>query len=64
MTKSAIRAALRNAFGAGKYRITSTGEIHIHIHIHGQMPNSIVTGWYLYGWMGDAETIARIESLA
>lgn len=60
MTKSAIRAALRNAFGAGKYRITSTGEI----HIHGQMPNSIVTGWYLYGWMGDAATIRRIESLA
>lgn len=59
MTKSAIRAALRNAFGAGKYRITSTGEI----HIHGQMPNSIVTGWYLYGWMGDAETIARIEGM-
>lgn len=59
MTITAIRAALRNAFGARQYRITATGEI----HVYGQMPNSIVTGWYLYGWVGDAETIARIESL-
>lgn len=56
MNEAAIRAALRNAFGAGKYRITSTGEI----HAYGQMPNSIETGWYLYGWTYDAETIARI----
>ena len=60
MTTTAIRAALRNAFGAGKYRITRDGEI----HVYGQMPNSIVTGWYLYGWMGDTQTIARVESLA
>ena len=60
MTKTAIRAALRNAFGAGKYRITRDGEI----HVYGQMPNSIVTGWYLYGWMGDAQTITRVKSLA
>ena len=60
MTTTAIRAALRNAFGAGKYRITRDGKI----HVYGQIPNSIVTGWYLYGWMGDAQTIARIESLA
>lgn len=53
MTKSAIRAVLRKAFGAHKYRITSTGEIHVYGF-----------GWYLYGWVGDAETIARIESLA
>ena len=59
MTTTAIRAALRNAFGAGKYRITRDGEI----HVYGQMPNSIVTGWYLYGWMGDAQTITRVESL-
>ncbi len=60
MNKSTIRAALRNAFGVGKYRITAAGEI----HVHGQMPNSIINGWYLYGYLGDAETIARIESLA
>ena len=60
MTKSDIRAALRNAFGVGKCRITRDGEI----HVYGQMPNSIVTGWYLYGWMGHPETIARIESLS
>ena len=60
MTTTAIRAALRNAFGAGKYRITRDGEI----NVYGQMPNSIVTGWYLYGWMGDAQTISRVESLA
>ena len=53
------RAALRNAFGAGKYRITRDGEI----HVYGRMPNSTKTGWYLYGWVGDAQTTARIESL-
>ena len=36
------RAALRNAFGAGKYRITRDGEI----HVYGRMPNSTKTGWY------------------
>ncbi len=59
MTITAIRNALRNEFGARHYRITQAGEI----HVYGQMPNSIVTGWYLYGWVGDADTIARIESL-
>ena len=53
MTKSDIRAVLRKAFGAHKYRITSTGEIYVY-----------GCGWYLFGWMGDADTIARIESLA
>lgn len=55
MTKSEIRAALRKTFGARKYRITSTGEIHV---------SWCGFGWCLYGWMGDSETIARIESLA
>lgn len=58
-SKTAIRTALREAFGAGNYRITRNGEI----HIYGHMPNSGVVGWYLYGWMDDAETIARIETL-
>ena len=53
MTKSDIRAALRKAFGAHKYRITRTGEI----HVYGSF-------WYLYGWLDHPETIARIESLS
>lgn len=59
MTVTAIRAALRNEFGPRKYRITSSGEI----HVYGTMPNTNREGWYLYGWVGDAETITRIESL-
>ena len=31
---------------ADKYRVTKNGEI----HLHGPMPNSIETGWYLYGY--------------
>lgn len=65
MTKTALRTALRTAFGAGKYRITRGGDI----HVHGQMPNSIVTGWYLWGQLDHAsasiraETLRRIEEL-
>lgn len=59
MNITAIRKALRNEFGDRCYRITRAGEI----HVYGQMPNSIVTGWYLYGWIDDAETILRIEAL-
>lgn len=40
---------------ADKYRITKDGEI----HLHGPMPNSIETGWYLYGY-DDAPTRRRI----
>ena len=59
MTITAIRAALRNAFGDRKYRITRDGEI----HVFGTMRNTNQTGWYLFGYVGDAETAARIETL-
>ena len=59
MTINAIRAALRNAFGARRYRITSAKEI----HVYGRMPNANAAGWYLFGWVGDAETEERIHSL-
>lgn len=53
---SAIRQALRAEFGPRRYRITRTGEI----HAYGVMPNSIVTGWWLYGWLGDTTTMIRL----
>ncbi|KQY83735.1 hypothetical protein [Pelomonas sp. Root1444] len=55
-TISTIRAALRNEFGARKYRITKAGEI----HAWGVMPNSNGLGWYLYGWTNDTTTLARL----
>lgn len=56
MTTTELRAALIARFGARKYRITATGEI----HVYGQMPNSIETGWWLFGYVGDPQTKARI----
>ena len=53
---SAIRQLLRSEFGARKYRITRDGEI----HVHGTMPNTNRTGWYLYGCIDSAETLARL----
>lgn len=58
-SEAKTRDRLRRWCGAGKYRITRDGEI----HIYGRMPGSIVTGWYLYGWVGDPQTMARIEAL-
>ena len=40
-----LRELLRRDYGAGRYRLTKEGEV----HIYGQMPNSIVTGWWLKG---------------
>ena len=53
---SSIRAALINEFGARQYRITRDGEI----HVYGTMPNTNQTGWYLYGYVGNAETMYRL----
>ena len=44
-----LRATLRARFGARRYRITRQGEV----HAYGEMPNSIITGWYLVGWAVD-----------
>lgn len=51
-----IRAALINEFGARQYRITRDGEI----HVYGTMPNTNTVGWYLYGTIDSAETLARL----
>lgn len=56
MTIKTIRNALRVKFGARRYRITRTGDI----HVFGVMPSTNVVGWYLYGYVGDASTEARI----
>ena len=58
MNTKTIRNTLRNAFGTRQYRITASGEI----HVCGIMPNTNQTGWYLFGWVGDAETEVRINS--
>lgn len=52
----ALRASLINKFGVRKYRITSTGEI----HAYGVMPNTNQHGWYLFGYVGDAQTYAQL----
>ena len=52
----ALRASLVNKFGVRKYRITAAGEI----HVYGTMPNSSQRGWYLFGYIGDAQTYAQL----
>ena len=52
----ALRAALVSKFGPGKYRITSTGEV----HAYGTMPNTNQRGWYLLGYVGDAQMYASL----
>ena len=46
-----LRDLLRRDFGAGKYRITKSDEI----HAYGKMPNSIETGWYFVGHRSNVE---------
>lgn len=61
ITESAARKILRKAYGARKYRITATGEI----HIYGAMPNATnKTGWSLYGWIGYPEAQQRLAQEA
>ena len=59
MSIAQIRAALRNAYGDRMYRITRDGEI----HVYGTIPNSNTEGWWLFGYVSSAETIAHIQSL-
>lgn len=40
-----LRGLMREKFGAGKYRITSIGEV----HAYGRAPNSIEVCWWLFG---------------
>lgn len=51
-----LRAALRAQFGTRQYRISPNGEI----HVYGQMPNTGMTSWYLYGRTDSAETLFRL----
>lgn len=51
-----LRAALRAQFGTRRYRIAQNGEI----HVYGQMPNTGMTGWYLYGRTDSTETLFRL----
>ena len=51
-----IRAALVSQFGARKYRIQADGAI----SVYGRAPNSIVTCWYLFGYVSDSQTLARL----
>lgn len=54
MTIAQIRAALIAKFGARKYRITSSGDI----HAFGTMPNSNVEDWF---FVGHVDTITPEE---
>lgn len=49
MTIKQLREYLRETYGPWHYRITGENEI----HVYGQMPNSIETGWWLYGYLED-----------
>lgn len=40
-----LRAALREKYGKGKYKITTADEV----HAYGLMPNAAQSGWYLVG---------------
>ncbi len=46
-----LRDCLRRQFGAGKYKITKSDEV----HAYGKMRNSIETGWYLVGYRAEVE---------
>ena len=47
-----LRKALREKYGARKYKITGTVCAES-VHIYGEIPNSILTGWW---YMGDLDT--------
>lgn len=50
------RTMLREFFGARKYRITWDGII----SVYGQMPNTDEAGWYVFGQVGNADTMSRL----
>ena len=50
VTVKALRDALRNKYGASKYKITATGDV----HVLGYMPNTSTRGWYLLGDVDDS----------
>ena len=44
-----LRAALRDKFGLGRYRIRQRGEV----EVYGTIPNTGIVGWYFYGYIED-----------
>ena len=56
ISTTAIRSALREMFGARKYRITAEGEI----HAYGTMPNTNIDGWFVFGGVSDRDTLYRL----
>ena len=60
MSTAKIRTILRNHYGRRQYRITRDGEI----HVYGQMPNSIESGWWLYGHIADRDTLIQLAEIA
>ncbi len=60
MTVTELRKILRELYGARRYRITSTGEI----HVYGQMPNTDVIGWRYAGAVGDHATEQHLRYLS
>ena len=56
MDHKTLRKALRERFGSRNYRITRHGEV----HVYGLMPNTDKIGWYLIGYLGDADLIYRV----
>jgi hypothetical protein len=57
-----LRQALAAKYGAPNYTIacTSSGMVD-EVHVYSQMPNSIVTGWWLMGDLEQAEYRMGIE---
>ena len=50
VTVKALRDALRNKYGARKYKITAAGDV----CVLGYMPNTSTRGWYLLGDVDDS----------
>jgi hypothetical protein len=57
MSGRQIRDALRAKFGARKFKVHQDGSI----SAYGRMPNAHVTGWYLFGFTNDPQTIATLK---
>ena len=55
-----LRQALRDKYGARKYRITGTAIAEL-VHVHSQMPHSTVAGWWLMGDLEHAEDRMGID---
>ena len=55
-----IRAAMREKYGARKYRIVGTAGCE-EVHVYSRMPNSNLVGWWLMGDLVAAECWLGID---